>query len=216
LPLGGQGQQGRFIGLAVDAGQSAHGFGCQQQFCQGFIHQTLQQAQAGVTLTAKTQPETGGVPAASLSGVDVHHHGRMGRFGAGARLQASGGRQLQPAATAVVCLHLDRPWPSGGRVHQATPIACPPAPAPGSAEAVQAQPSRGGSGAGEHRLAAEAGGDPLAEPIGAGSVAADQGNDEAALRIHHHHSRITFLVREQGGNQAGHESAGPDDHKRSG
>ena len=113
-------------------------------------------------------------------------------------------------------LHRDRLFPPGGRVHQCVPIASPPAPAPGGAEAVQAQSCRGGGGAGEHRLATEAGGDPLAEPIRAGGMAAEKGNGEVALGIYHHHGRITVLVRKQRGDQTSHEPAGPDDHKGTG
>lgn len=67
---------------------------------------------------------------------------------------------------------------AAGSEHQLLPIASSAPPSPAPAEAVEAEPTCGGTGTGQHGLAPKAGGNSVAELVCPGSMAAQQGDGE--------------------------------------
>ena len=113
----------------------------------------------------------------------------------------------------MASLHPTRLLRTGNALHQAAPVALAAPPAPVVAEAVQAELAAAGGGPGEHRLAPQAGGNPLAEPLAAGAMAPQQRDGEASVWIHHHHSGILVFVAQQRCDQPGHQAAGRHHHE---
>ena len=102
--------------------------------------------------------------------------------------------QLPPEAGAGLLAHRQPAIPGRPMAHQGVPVAAAPAPAPLATEGIQGQPTTAAAGAGEHGGAPQQRRHPLAEGLGAGPMAPQQGDREAPQRIHHHHGRIAPLV----------------------